>query len=162
MLQFSLSVGFVLMQVYLSVGFVLLQLSLSVYLIEIFPVCCSYHNGDHYNSVRRSGDLNSRTPPSIKLASLVVVPQQQQQQRVAAANSYRSNSSSGGGYCSSDSGAGISEDDSGEVWFPPMGTGGTLKDTGTVRIFLSPNNTNTSITAGRERTGRYVFEFRIN
>ena len=95
MLQFSLSVGFVLMQVYLSVGFVLLQLSLSVYLIEIFPVCCSYHNGDHYNSVRRSGDLNSRTPPSIRLASLVVVPQQQ---RVAAANSYRSNSSSGGGY----------------------------------------------------------------
>ena len=141
MLQFSLSVGFVLMQVYLSVGFVLLQLSLSVYLIEIFPVCCSYHNGDHYNSVRRSGDLNSRTPPSIKLASLVVVPQQQQQQqRVAAANSYRSNSSSGGGYCSSDSGAGISEDDSGEVWFPPMGTGGTLKDT--VRIFRVPHYLN--------------------
>jgi len=29
----------------------------------------SYHNGDHYNSVRRAGDRNTETPARIKLAS---------------------------------------------------------------------------------------------
>lgn len=31
----------------------------------------SYHNGDHYNSVRRSGDVNSTGPAGIRLSSLV-------------------------------------------------------------------------------------------
>jgi hypothetical protein len=87
---------------------------------HFFVSLFSYHNGDHYNSVRRTGDLNSRTPPRIQLASLVPCVVPQQRATTAAAGSYRDNYNSGGGYCSSDSGAGISEDDSGKTNKPSI------------------------------------------
>lgn len=67
----------------------------------------SYHNGDHYNSVRRIGDLNARTPSRIKLASLC-----SPQQRAPAPNNRDRNS--GSCYSSSDSGAGLSDDSGAE------------------------------------------------
>jgi hypothetical protein len=61
----------------------------------------SYHNGDHYNSVRRIGDLNARTPSRIKLATLSLQPR-----AAAAVPNYRDQNN---GSCS-DSGAGPSDD----------------------------------------------------
>jgi hypothetical protein len=61
----------------------------------------SYHNGDHYNSVRRIGDLNARTPSRIKLATLSLQPR-----AAAVVPNYRDQNN---GSCS-DSGAGPSDD----------------------------------------------------